>query len=463
MRGIVAVLVLALAACAEPSYVETAGVTPMGQPSTWTNEVLFQVHDAFRQTPPDCVAILPLNAAAELADGAEAAAKVRRALFAQLAPQARREVRLERIDHLLAELPAEPGERRRLLGQRLGCVAVLEGQVTAYGTDFLGIYSRVSAGADLKMLRASDGALLWEGRHVAVSHGGGVPLTTAGAALGVVDAVSNLHDEQLTRMTDDLARRLIHTVPDTGVLALDEPAAAPPAAPAATGAAAFLAGLEGKPPAERRAALLAAVQSGRFSGADGRKVVDALQAASADDPAAQLAAAEWLLADGDHAGALAAAGRASRLDPESHRAYFLQGRILMRDRDFTRAEPYVVQAVALDRGNARYLDALGALYGETGQADRALAAYDMAIKADVADGFAYYNTAVLYFNHGEAGQAADAFYGAGLAYLKAGDLARAGKVLGELRDLAAAGLPLTKEIDTIQNALAARTAPPRGT
>ena len=89
MRGIVAVLVLALAACAEPSYVETAGVTPMGQPSTWTNEVLFQVHDAFRQTPPDCVAILPLNAAAELADGAEAAAKVRRALFAQLAPQAR--------------------------------------------------------------------------------------------------------------------------------------------------------------------------------------------------------------------------------------------------------------------------------------------------------------------------------------------------------------------------------------
>ena len=88
------------------------------------------------------------------------------------------------------------------------------GIVTEYDQGYFGLYSRVSVGAELKLISASTGEILWEGHHTAESHGGSVPLTPIGAALSIVSAVSNVHAEQVHRVTDDLARRLVATIPD---------------------------------------------------------------------------------------------------------------------------------------------------------------------------------------------------------------------------------------------------------
>ena len=396
-------VILALTAvtgCASPTYVNK------GDGETgWLgmNEVVFQVNDAYKANPPDCVAILPLTTKTPSQPMAtpEDAAKVRLSLYAHLATQSKRGVRLERIDHVLNHVKGD----HKALAEQIKCGTTLEGEITEYGTTFLALYSRVAVGIDLKMVRAADGEILWEGHHTAASHGGSIPLDPVGVAMGVLDAASNIRDEQILRVTDDLARRLVSTIPDNAVVALDDPVNEPP-----------------KP-----------IQ----------------QAALVDD----LAMAERLLAEGDHAGALAAADRALAADPNRSGAWFLKGRVLMLDQDYTQAEPAILKAVALDRGNVRYLNALGAVNAAKGANDRALAAYDMAISADSANGFAWYNSGVIHFNAGHPTEAADAFYGAGLAYLKTGDYAKAERALTDLKDIAQSGIPVQSKIRTIEGAL----------
>ena len=109
---------------------------------------------------------------------------------------------------------------RAALGRRLNCPALIDGTVTEYGNTFLGVYSSVTVGADLRLIRAADGAVLWQGRHVAAARDGGLPLDPVGLALGVHGAIDNIRDEQVLRVTDDLARRLVSTIPDTATLAL---------------------------------------------------------------------------------------------------------------------------------------------------------------------------------------------------------------------------------------------------
>jgi Tfp pilus assembly protein PilF len=392
-----------LAACAQPRFVDKAAGEEPGSLLAY-NEVTFQVHEAYTASPPDCVAVLPLTVRTPGEPQArdEDAAKVRLSLYAHLAAQSKRGVRLERVDHVLAAARDD----RKALAEGIKCAAVIEGEVTEYGNSFYGLFSNVTAGVSLKMVRPADGALLWEGSHLASSRGGSLPLDPIGLAMAAIDAFGNMRDEQILRVTDDLARRLVSTIPDNKVAATDDPVEPPPLKPA-------------KAPA----------------------VVD------------DVAAAEALLAEGDHAGALAAADRALVANPDRSDAHFLKGRVLMLDKDYAAAEPAIIKAVALDRGNARYLNALGAVNAEKGAVERALAAYRMAIDADPANGFAWYNTGVIQLNAGQPQEAAEAFTGAGMAYLKAGNYAKAERTLSELRELAKAGIPLDREITAIEGAL----------
>jgi len=389
-----------LCACAAPTYIDQGSGKAAGLLDF--NAVSFEVRDTYRASPPDCIAVLPLRVRTPGDPQAkpENAAKVRMSLYAHLATQSKRGVRPERIDRVLAEV----GNDRKALGERLKCPAAIEGEVTEYGNTFLGIYSSVTVGADLRMVRLADGAVLWEGRHVAANRDGSLPLDPVGIAMGVFGAVDNIRDEQVLRVTDDLARRLVSTIPDDQVAALDDPA-------------------------EEPSAKVATVAT--------------------DD----IAEARRRLSAGDHTGALVAADRAIAADPNRQDAWLLKGRVLMLERDFDKAEPAILRAVALDRTDPRALNALGALSAERGAADRALAAYRMSIDADRSNGFAWYNSGILHFNAGEPREAADAFYGAALAYLKTGDYAKAERALGDLRDLAAAGQPVQNEIDTIHSAL----------
>ena len=403
-----------LAGCASPTYVDKGEGDAV---TLGLNDVTFQVHESYKKSPPDCVAVLPftVKSPSDHPVAAEDVAKVRQSFYAHLSVQSKRTVKLERVDHELAEARDD----RKALGERLKCGAVIEGQVSEYGNTFLAVYSRVAVGIEVRMIRVADNEVLWEGSHVAVSHGGSIPLDPVGLAMGMVDAASNMRDEQVLRVTDDVARRLVSTIPDNRVAALDDPGDPVP----------------------------------RIAASDPTDTPIPTPTIPPDD----LALSEKLLADGDLAGALNAVNRALAANPTIAKGWFVKGRILMLEQDYAGAEPAIVKAVAMDRGNTKYLNALGAINAANGKADRALAAYRMALSADPADGFAWYNTAVIHYNQGNTVEAADGFYAAGLSYVKAADYVKAERALTDLNGLAKTGLPLSKKVKTLEDAIAAKT------
>ncbi|RED44214.1 SH3 domain-containing protein [Aestuariispira insulae] len=202
-----------LSACGTPSYVnENRSRAEMGNDTPSVETVSYKIHNAFREQPPLCVAVLPLDDNGKLEPSQREG--VRRIFYAQLAPQKKRDVELQDVDNALLALPEEFRDDPVALGYALECDTMLTGRITHYGSGFYGLYSNVSVGADVKLIRTTDGAVLWEGRHVASSHGGSVPFTPVGLVSGMVRAANNVNGEQLDRVTNDLARRLVSTIPD---------------------------------------------------------------------------------------------------------------------------------------------------------------------------------------------------------------------------------------------------------
>jgi tetratricopeptide (TPR) repeat protein len=135
---------------------------------------------------------------------------------------------------------------------------------------------------------------------------------------------------------------------------------------------------------------------------------------------------------------LVAATEASALATPTGVEWFAKGRAALQAGDFPAAESAIIQAIALDRGNSLYLDALGAAAAAKGDLERAMAAYRMAIQIDKHDGFAWYNTAVIHFNAGRTDSAIEAFRQAGIAYSIKGDSASAARVLADLKSISEA-------------------------
>lgn len=212
---------LAVAACGSPAYVDRSrpGGIADEVPPPIVDAVVFENSPALEAEPPGCVAVLPFtDANAGVPPDAETQAElesVRRAFHAHLAPRNRRVVALWRIDAVLAAMSVSRRDDRRALGAVLGCDSLLAGSVTSFGRVFLGLYSRVQVGANVRLIRARDGVVLWQGSHRASSHGGSVPISIPGIAFGVIDAAANMRDEQPQRVAEDLARRLVGTIPDT--------------------------------------------------------------------------------------------------------------------------------------------------------------------------------------------------------------------------------------------------------
>ena len=456
-------LALLLIGCSSPSYIDKGkNGSSIG---TFFNSVVFQVHDAYKNSPPKCVAVLPFERASE--DGVESVSfdqseAVRRAFYAHLAPQGKRDVELPRINFILSKIDGADKANLKVIGEQLNCEALVQGHVTEYGSNFYGLYSKITVGADLKLMRATDGEVLWEGSHVAQSHGGSVPLSPIGLAMGIYDASNNVREEQTLRIIDDLTRRLVSTIPDDQVTVQDEPlttikvaSVKPEHKPGSVEE--FMASLDEKKVDEQKSSLLTAIKEERFGEKQSTALFDKLIIVEPNDPITHASYAQYLVGKGDYSKALQQTEKSLVLDNSAHSTHFLKGRLLIKLDDLNGADKAIVKAAALDENNADYLNGLGYVNSLRGKDDRALAAYQIAIKRDPYNGFAYYNTGVTLHNKGDLEEAADAFYGAGLAYIKTKNYGPATKALTDLKGLADSGLDRSKEIKILEDVLKSLT------
>ena len=212
MKALAAIICLAapLTACSTPTYVDRSS-DATSLPSVF-NVVEFEINDAFWETPPDCLLVMPFAIAPSVAPHIEEqdAQAIRAAVYAHLSKQSRRLIRPDHVDQALADT----GEPVTSHSAETRCGYAIEGTITEYGSTFLGVYSSVSAGAALLIVRTHDDVVLWRGSHIATIRGGGLPFGPIGILTNLVAAIDNVQSEQELRVTEDLARRLVSTIPE---------------------------------------------------------------------------------------------------------------------------------------------------------------------------------------------------------------------------------------------------------
>ncbi len=103
-------------------------------------------------------------------------------------------------------------ENPRRMKSLLGVDAVVLGEVTHFDRIFLGIYSQVAVGCEVRMLDLASGELLWRAKQVSRAHAGGLSMNPIGLALATVASVWNLRESEMLGQTDELFREVISTI-----------------------------------------------------------------------------------------------------------------------------------------------------------------------------------------------------------------------------------------------------------
>lgn len=168
------------------------------------------------ESRPRTIAILPFH---DSTDTPGLSRMVRQSLYGHLSHRIFRDVELTVVDQALADpggIQVDPltPDILRDLGDRLGCDAVMTGQVTELERLFMGVYSQLSVGADITIYDTHNGRRVWSDSHVTRLHDGGLPLTPLGIPLSGARSGWNLRDGQILRAVDELTRALADRIPE---------------------------------------------------------------------------------------------------------------------------------------------------------------------------------------------------------------------------------------------------------
>jgi len=236
------VMLFIITGCASlsPTYINDNESAEKNADKAAFNPVYFKVEDSFKSSPPQCIAIMPLKDVTEKMSlkkqkivhnplgqasqthqvsqsnqhlielNDEMLEQMRWNLYSHLAPHSYRDVELVKVNEVVADLGSE-SSNYPAIASALKCDALLIGEVIDYSSNHLGFYSQASIGVQMKLVRAKNNELLWEGNHIAKSQAGSVPLSPIGIIMGIYSAMENMTPEQMVHVEDDLFRRLLST------------------------------------------------------------------------------------------------------------------------------------------------------------------------------------------------------------------------------------------------------------
>ncbi|WP_394809042.1 GNA1162 family protein [Nitrosomonas sp.] len=173
--------------------------------------VVVESSQELKSNPLSCVAVFPLTAKKNDLKGAEL---IRKELHAHLAPTGIRLVTLQRVDAAIKMTDNSLDDLNAHVAKSIGCDTIMVGEITEKSSRYYGVYSEVRAGANIQIIRASTGDVLWQGSHTAVIRGGGIPFGIGSFVMNSVFAGMNLYGDQGVWVVQDLARRIVLAIPD---------------------------------------------------------------------------------------------------------------------------------------------------------------------------------------------------------------------------------------------------------
>ena len=197
----------------------------------------YEVSEEFKSAPPASVAVLPFSEQGSWSvapDGLTPREIVRRGMYNHLASLPFRDLEPSRVDARLAqEGLTSPEALRQIihtdparLKQILGVDAVVTGVVTNFDRVYLGVYSEVRVGCELRMYSLNTGSQLWYAEHQSASASGGVSIDPISMAMTALSTLWNLREDEFYTQTDDLFREIASTLErelDPALVALGPP------------------------------------------------------------------------------------------------------------------------------------------------------------------------------------------------------------------------------------------------
>jgi parallel beta-helix repeat protein len=193
-------------------YTQQAKVTP---PITIPFKGEYRFDKSLTDHPPQTVAVLPfLNRT----HSKEAFDVVRKSFHGHFSTLNYTAVPLYKIDHALRQAGLDTPEKLAQtpapkLREILGVDAIIRGEITHYDRIYVGIYSQVAVGAEVRMVDAKTDKELWWAKNVSRKHGGGIATTPVGFILTAVSTAFNMREIELLRSSDDLFREMVRSIP----------------------------------------------------------------------------------------------------------------------------------------------------------------------------------------------------------------------------------------------------------
>jgi len=208
-RAVAVILALGVTGCV---YTER---TKIVQPIVASFKGESRVDQYLLDHQPQTVAVLPfLNRT----DKKEAFDIVRRSFHGHFSKLNYTTIPLFKVDDSLRQAGWETPEKvaqasAQKLREVLRVDAVIRGDITHYDRIYVGVYSQVAVGAEVRMFEGKSGKELWWAKDVSRKHAGGISTTPVGLILTAVSTALNVREIELLRSSDDLFRDMVKTVP----------------------------------------------------------------------------------------------------------------------------------------------------------------------------------------------------------------------------------------------------------
>jgi len=441
-------LVLVLSACAT-RYVDKP-IAKESAAETLVDVVSFQSSEDFRKSPPVCLGVMPLQAAKSAFQPTN---DLRKAIHAHIAPSGILLIPLQKIDAHIAPTRDE-SQNLKSVAKATACDTLLSGELTERESRFWGVYSEVRMGANLRITRVSTGQVIWSGQHTAVGRNGGIPLSPLSLLTGVVSAGVNLREEQLTRTTHDLARRLVNAIPelkftnpDVDLVKTDK---LPQAEPVSVYV--FIASLQDYSNVALDEKLLASMEEGIWVDPHDRlAIAEFWLHKSPQNIRALQEIAHARLKLGEPEAALRYTNLALSLDPKNPEILFLKGRVHLQRNDPEQAAQSILAAAVLAPRNPSYFLALGLAYNQMGSYDRAVAALTKHTLLAPARPFAQMHLGIAYVGIGDDAQAARSLSDGLALSLKTDDHRSASQTIQLIRSMNLESFLSGEDLTTIDN------------
>lgn len=194
------------------------------------------VSAALKKDPPRRVAILPFRSSVGPGriegsgsfyrvltgngngEAVKMAERMRESFYGQFAQLEFEELKMTRVDRILAEKGLRSWEEIRSLapqrlGELLGADALIYGEVTQFDYYYAFLYCQLAAGLSIEMIDARSGEVLWRAHDARRDHSIRISLDPVGIAVGLFQIAFHFRPISMMRAMDEACRELVATIP----------------------------------------------------------------------------------------------------------------------------------------------------------------------------------------------------------------------------------------------------------